>query len=210
MTSIRLRRPPGRTASAAFTLLEMLVVVLIIGVMATFAVLYMGNRALDEQMSVEARRIDELVGLAGEQAVQQGVELGLLYTRDGYQFLALDPKTGRWQPVESDLLRARKVPEPFQIELRVEGRVVQPAEPVMKAAADSADGKDKKEASAMGRDSGDGADDGPKPHVMLLSSGEATAFALDLHVRGYAPFFRLEGDVLGRLKLTRMDAESRS
>ena len=198
------RRRAGR--ERAFTLMEMLVVIVIVGVMATFAVLYVGNRALEDRMSIEARRLDELVGLAAEQAVQQGTELGLVHTQDGYQFLAMDPKTQRWQAVDSGVLRARKVPDPFQLELRVEGRVVPPMsadEAQSLAAASKPDDK----AGAMADPD---ADSGPKPQVLLLSSGEATAFILDLHARGYGPFFRIEGDVLGRFKLTRMETDTRT
>jgi general secretion pathway protein H len=195
----------GRYTAAGFTLIEMLVVILIIGVMATFAVLYVGNRALEDRMSIEARRLDELVMLAAEQAVMQGTELGLLYTRDGYQFMAMDAKTQRWQAVAAGALRARKVQDPFQIELRIEGRVVPPAEtPQAAAETETAD-------TAMSSASQDAdADTGPKPQVLLLSSGEVTAFSLDFHARGYGPFFRIEGDVLGRFKMTRLETDQRT
>ena len=163
-----------------FTLLEILVVVVIIGVLASFAVLSIGNRALDDRLDTEARRLQELMALAADEAVLQGAELGFIQTADGYGFLAL--KGDQWQPIEGGgALRDRVLAEPFYLELRVEGRAVKPVE----------SGQDAKEL---------------KPQVLLLSSGEATEFSLDLRAREFVPHYVLQGDALGRLKLERKDS----
>jgi general secretion pathway protein H len=165
-----------------FTLLEILVVVVIIGVMATLAVLSIGSRSLDDRMAIEARRLQELVTLAADEAVMQGQELGFIQTREGYAFLIL--KDQRWIPLEdAGPLRPREISEPFYLQLQIDGR---PAKPV-KADTD----KEKEEI---------------KPQVMLLSSGDATEFVLDLRALDYAPLDRLQGDVLGHIKLERKDA----
>jgi len=43
------------------------------------------------------------------------------------------------------------------------------------------------------------------PQVLMLSSGESSAFRLDVHARNYQPFVRLEGDALGRLTKQRFE-----
>lgn len=165
-----------------FTLLELLIVIVIMGLMATFAVLSLGSRALDERLDTEARRLFELITLAAEEAVLQGTELGYVHTADGYAFLVL--KDGKWLPLEdAGALRPRTLNEPFFLELRVEDRPVGPAR------LDD----DKVEL---------------KPQVLLLSSGEVTAFRLNLRARNYGVYFQLEGDVLGRLKLERKEQAS--
>lgn len=165
---------------AGFTLLEILVVVAIIAVLASIAVLSIGSRALDDRLDTEARRLRELITLAADEAVTQGAELGFVHTADGYGFLAL--KDGHWLPLEDGgALRGRALQDPFYIELRVEGRPVKPV---------PLDPDDKVEL---------------KPQILLLSSGETTAFSLDLRAREFAPHYRLEGDALGRLKLERRD-----
>ncbi|MCI0749506.1 MAG: type II secretion system minor pseudopilin GspH [Nevskiales bacterium] len=164
--------------TAGFTLLEILVVVLIIGVIASFAVLSIGNRTLDDRLEVEARRLRELMTLAADEAVLQGVELSFIQTSEGYAFLILEKD--QWNPA-SDVgpLRARTVTEPLYLELEVEGRTVAPAEP----------------------------DKTPRaPQVLLLSSGESTAFGLSLRARNFGPYYRLEGDALGHLELNRVEA----
>ena len=165
-----------------FTLLEVLVVVVIIGVMATVAVLSIGNRSLDDRLALEARRMQELFTLAADEAVLQGVELGFVQTPEGYEFLLL--KDGRWIPLEdAGPLRARALAEPFYLNLQVDGRTVAPQRT----------DDDKIEL---------------KPQIVLLSSGDATEFTLELRARQYDPYYRLQGDVLGRTTLDRRDASS--
>lgn len=166
--------------AAGFTLIEVLVVVVIVGIMATLAVLSVGGRSIEGRLADEARRLHELMLLAGDEAVLQGMELGFLQTAAGYEFLVL--RDGKWQPLEDGgPLRSRAVDPPFYLQLRVEGRPVAPLRP-----------DDKREEL--------------KPQVLLLSSGDATEFTLDLRAQQYGPFWRLQGDVLGHLKLERKEA----
>lgn len=168
------RRPPH-----GFTLLEILIVVLLMGLMATFAVLSIGSRALDDRLDTEARRLNELMSLAADEAVLQGVELGFIHTPDGYAFLIL--KDGEWIPVpDFDSLRPRTLSEPFYLELRVEDRPVPPR---------NLDDEDEK----------------LKPQVMLLSSGESTGFSLRVRARDFSVYFQLDGDAMGRLNLERKE-----
>ncbi|MGH8442216.1 MAG: type II secretion system minor pseudopilin GspH [Nevskiaceae bacterium] len=163
-----------------FTLIEILVVVVIIGVMATLAVLSIGSRTLDDRMAIEARRLQELFALAADEAVLQGLELGFLQTADGYEFLVL--KDGHWVALEEPgPLRRREVHEPFYLQLQIDGRPVVPAR----------SGDDRAERT---------------PQVMLLSSGDATEFVLVLRAQQFAPYYRLHGDVLGRITLDRKEA----
>ena len=69
---------PKLSRTAGFTLLELLVVVLLIGIIANFAVLSMSGRALTDKLSVEAQRLNQLVQLAAEEAQVKGLNLGLL------------------------------------------------------------------------------------------------------------------------------------
>ena len=185
----RARRPTVARSAAGwghlktargFTLLEILVVIVIIGVMATLAVLSIGNRTLDDRMAVEARRLQELLVLAGDEAVLQGLELGFIQTPEGYAFLTL--KDGKWTALEdAGPLRSRALAEPFYLQLQIDGRRVTPVDT----------GDEKTEL---------------KPQVVLLSSGDATEFVLDLRAQQFVPYYRLQGDVLGRLKLERKEA----
>ena len=153
---------------------------MIIGVVASFAILSIGSRALEDRLDTEARRLHELFALAADEAVLQGVELGFVQTDEGYGFLAL--KDGQWVPLDNaGALRGRLLGEPLYLQLRIEGRPVKPIST--------------KEPDAE-----------LKPQVLLLSSGEATEFSLEVRAREFVPHYRLEGDTLGRLKLERREA----
>jgi general secretion pathway protein H len=162
-----------------FTLLEVLVVVLIIGIIVTFAVLSLGNRALDDRLETEARRLQQLIALAAEESEIQGLDYGWSYTLDGYKFLGLD-NSGQWVNLPGSTLRPRPLVDPLYLDLRVEGRAMGPS---------SIDNKTE------------------EPQILLLSSGETTAFRLELRARDYKPFYRLEGDALGRFKFQRFEEE---
>jgi len=168
----RSRTQPG------FTLLEILVVVLIVGIVATFAVIGIGGRSIDDRLDIEARRLNELLAFAAEEAVLQGAEYGLRVTTAGYEFVRLNPADGMWTPFDDGVLRPRDLDEPFYLELSVDGRRAAPADP-------------------------EAIDPPPVPQVLLLSSGEVTAFSLTVRARSHPSWFTLDGDVLGRLKLER-------
>lgn len=179
-------RPIGhslRTAplprAGGFTLLEILVVVVIVAILATFAVLSVGSRALEDRLDLEARRLKELIALAADEAVLQGAEVGFFQTPDGYAFLVL--KDGAWVPADdTGALRGRALRPPLFLQLWVEGRPVAPA---------ASTGEEKPS----------------EPQVLLLSSGEATEFRLELRAAGFGPYFALDGDALGRLTLERKE-----
>lgn len=198
--------------SRGFTLVELLVVMVLIGVLATYLSLSMGSRRIDDALEVEARRLEALMQLASDQAQLQGTEIGFRQFADGYEFLFMAP-SGQWVEFDSGPLRARKVEEPLYLELRIEGRLIQPAkEPAPTAAAaakneEDAKDDDKKQDQGKGNQSDDKKDDrdAPQPSAFLLSSGEATAFLLDVKARRYKSYFRLEGDLLSRFKLERQE-----
>lgn len=108
-----------RSRAAGFTLIELMVVILIIGITLSLAKLSLGQNT-SRIVQDEAERLHGLVQLASEEAVLQGRELALEFDRHRFQFLELGDKG--WLPVTDDkMLRERPLPEAVNIRLMLEG-----------------------------------------------------------------------------------------
>ena len=192
-----------------FTLIEIMVVMVIVGILASFVSLSIGNRTNEDRLQSESKRLQQLVLFAAEQAQIQGVEIGLRTTTDGFEFLSMD-NNGVWQPIDDGSLRPREIAAPFYLELTVEGQKVKPVE------VNHAEERRQKEADDKKKDAGadsqlhldnDKPKNRPQPQVFLLSSGDASAFQLDLKLKNYVGYYRLDCDVLSRCTSTRQQAQ---
>lgn len=171
----------GRTHGRGFTLLELLAVIVIIGIIISFAVLSMNTGGRAQVLEQEARRLTALVELAAQEAVLQSQELGMLVTAHGYVFLAFQENA--WHRIENDPeLRPRELPSDIQIELIVDEL---PADLVVADQEDDKEDRKGKEA----------------PQVLLLSSGEMTPFEIRLRSKQESGRYQLIGRVTGKLEL---------
>jgi general secretion pathway protein H len=126
-SSIKFSHP----AAAGFSLLEIMIVVVIIGILVSIFTLSMGSFS-DDATSEHARRLEALINLATEEASMQGREIGLRFYQHGYEFSARVPDLDedgllkwRWIPLEDDkLLKARDLGEDFAVDLLIEGKEV--------------------------------------------------------------------------------------
>ncbi len=153
-----------RSAGAGgFTLVEILVVIVIIGVIAAGALLSLSSTGRDSGLTQERDRLAALIDYARERAELQTLEYGIRCTPTGYRFLVYDPRLAAWLPdTLDDVLRTpRELPSGLLITLAVEGREI-----VLEAP---------KEAQAP---------EPVTPQVLLLSSGEINSFALTLKRAG--------------------------
>lgn len=174
MIAAAARSRPSR--SRGFTLLEVMVVVLIIGILINFAVLSVGDRSLADTLDNESRRVERLLVLAQEEAELQGLLVGLRLTEDQLQWVGLGGDN-RWMPyAESGALRSRPLTPPVAIALSIEGRRVPPAQTLEDAEVSM------------------------EPQGLFLSSGEATPMVLDLSAPPLDTIYRIEVDALGRVQ----------
>ena len=119
-------RPAAHPGNAAgFTLFELLVVVLIIGIMAAMFTLSVGVAGgADRELRRESERLETLLALALEDATFQSHELGVrLYPRR-YEFSIYYPADDKWVPIENDVFAPHELPLAFAFELEIEGRTV--------------------------------------------------------------------------------------
>ncbi|CAK0760959.1 general secretion pathway protein H [Gammaproteobacteria bacterium] len=143
--------------SKGFTLLEILVVILIIGILSTMVSLSVGSR--EPATHREARRLAELMRLAAEESILQGQEWGLRLVEDGYEFTVLDGEV--WRTALDDILRPRKLPRDLEAKLFLREEELE------------IDALRKEEEKRKEEDK-----DEIRPQVLILSSGEVTPFQL--------------------------------
>ena len=156
-------------SARGFTLIEVLVVVVIVGIISAVALLSFGVLGDDRSLQQQARRLSSLIELASDEALMQGRDFGLEFTRTGYRFLESDPLTSRWyQVVGDDLLRPRTLEEPLELSLALEDREIALGDRF--AAMEEEEDEDDDEALA----------DDYAPHVLILSSGDVTPFDLSI------------------------------
>ena len=120
-----MRTGPARSRSSGFTLIEILVVVVIIGVISAGVLLSVNLTGRDRDLEKESDRLLSLVNYAREQAELQTREYGVIFHDDGYQFVAYDARRGLWREVyEDEILRLRKLPSGLDVKLIVDARPV--------------------------------------------------------------------------------------
>lgn len=155
---------------SGFTLLEILVVVFIIGVLTGTAILSLGVLDDDRDVQREADRAVALFGLVLDEAMLQGREFGIEFTRAGYRFVEYDVLGDRWAEVPlDDLLRTHALPEQMEFQLFVEGQRIELADTPANFTVDEDDDASR----AFGIEQ-------YAPHVFVFSSGDMTPFELHL------------------------------
>jgi general secretion pathway protein H len=158
------RAPAGdslaaRSVAGGFTLIEILVVVVIIGVLSAGLLLSITLTGRDRDLEKESDRLLALMNYAREQSELQTREYGLIFQDDNYEFVTYDVHRAIWRSVfEDDALVLRKLPYGLDVKLKVETRPV-----VLKKPKDA---KDK------------------TPQVMIFSSGDLTQFEVTLEREG--------------------------
>ena len=103
-----------------FTLLELLIVLVILGITFSFIVLSFGLKNPQDELKEHGQRIAALMQLASEESILLGAELAMQFNSDSYAFLNL--KNDAWLEIENDqIFRPRELPEYIQINVSVEG-----------------------------------------------------------------------------------------
>lgn len=182
----------SRVRSLGFTLLEILVVMVIIGIIAAMATLSIGVATSQKGTEKEIERIQDLLALASEEAVLQGREFGLTFYTKGYVFSTYDPADGHWKPLGNDAepFNSRPFPPETIVDLEIEGRIVKLSDekPVEKKVEKPKDDEAPMEPPRMLAPE----KDKNTPQVFMMSSGDITAFSLHLRPSIGSPGINLQ------------------
>jgi general secretion pathway protein H len=110
---------------AGFTLLEILVVVMIIGILTAGVLLSLNFAGKDTQLETESKRLLSLMNYARDQAELQTRDFGIVFGQHGYEFVVYDVRTGAWRTVDEDeALRERDMPSGLEFQLVVDARPI--------------------------------------------------------------------------------------
>lgn len=181
---------PSAARQSGFTLLEVLLVAMLMGLVATAVTLSMGGARGDRELDKQARRFMATLQLAQEYAVMDGRLVGLRIEENGWQFMLRQAKDRSWLALTGDKqIGQQQLPDNMQLALTLEGFGWQP-EP--------------DEESEQQRD-----EQIRTPQLLIFPGGELSPFELRFTQQDdEARYTRIvKGDELGRLILLSDDED---
>lgn len=177
---------------AGFTLIEMMVVLVLIGIIVGSVVLSINTDKLEEHMEIEMNRLRALIMLAREEAILQDHDMALTIKEGSYSFQRYDIKEEQWFAMDDgQVFRERRLPPGTEMVLVIED-----------LASD-----DKKNQPGLSRNKDEDEQDDKKKdedaniqRVVIFPSGEIFPFELILRKEDQSMQFKLvanqDGEVI--------------
>jgi general secretion pathway protein H len=176
-------RARGCDRDGGFTLLEILVVIVIIGVMVAMVTLSFNVLGSDRETAEETRRFWAVLRQAREEAELQAIDLAVFVGATEYEFLRYDTRRNEWRQIADDSLYAPRVlPEGLRFRLWMESR-----ELVLKPGLPDRSKKDENQKWP--------------PQVTVLSSGDVAPFELQIERDSAPALYRMTSTVDGDLRV---------
>ena len=176
---------PSRLQSG-FTLMELLIVIVIVGVLIAMASVSINVLGRDNEIENQAKRLDAVINQVREESGMQARDVGLFIERDGYLFMRDNYQSQSWYEIsDDDMLAYRQLPAGLQNHLWLEGReIILKTHDEDAQAAQHADDFSESSTSSASSNSSDAQKDPRVPQIAILSSGDISPFELRIEREG--------------------------
>ncbi|WP_378080768.1 GspH family T2SS minor pseudopilin variant ExeH [Aeromonas bestiarum] len=185
-----MRSSSYRHRQAGFTLLEVLLVAMLMGLVATAVTLSMGGARGDRELDKQARRFMATLQQAQEYSVMDGRLVGLRIEDHGWQFMQRQAKDRKWQALTGDkILGQVQLSDTMLLAIELEGFSWR-----TESDEKTERGRDEKERT---------------PQVLIFPGGELSPFVLTLTQQDEdVRYLRtVKADEFGRLRLLQDEEE---
>ena len=166
---LRLRRTTEK--HRGFTLIEVMVVVVLIGIIASLVQFNFAGKRPEDVLQQESARFAAIFEVAADYGMLNNVELGLIVKKDSYQFVGYDGT--QWTEIpEQDWQADVTLPEEVKIELTLDDLPIE--EPLL-FDADTFKEKDEDDFTLLSKEE---QEKKVIPQVYILSGGDLTPFSV--------------------------------
>jgi general secretion pathway protein H len=176
--------------TTGFTLVELLVVIVVLGILAGATVFSLNPGSDQRALQGFAQRMAQRIELARDRAIQNNQEWGLQVREEGYGFLAFDDTSQRWVPQGHKPFQPDEPPSPMTFNLTVENGGFEDIDTRVFANG---------QVDTVGVTGAD--KDKNLPDVVFFSSGEASQFFIDLQWLNSERGIRLSTDGFGPMRV---------
>lgn len=177
--------------TAGFTLIEVLVVVVLVAIVSSYALLSIGNVSSERALQTEIQRFAALLAALQDEAYLQGREYGVELMNGGYRFTEFDPFTEQWIAIaDDDMMRLRTLPEGLEMELYLEDKRILLSDDPAKLEVPDEEATDTITF---------------EPHLFVYSSGEHSPFEVHVTRRFDDARAIVRGDVIGNIEFGEED-----
>ena len=163
-----------KRAQRAFTLVELMIVMVIVGIIVTTIMVSLGGRDRDQELKGLARELALKLELARQETVQRNREWGLYIEEERYAFAEYDDVEEQWVELAFRPFDSEPLPEGLEVEVEAEGFTAEVLED----------------------------EDAGLPDVVVFSSGEQTPFTIRLRFDEEREPWVITSDGLSRTRAT--------
>ncbi len=154
-----------------FTLIELMVVVLVVGLMASLVQFNVSGKGADDSLEYESARFAAIFEVAAEYGMLNNIELGLVVKKDNYQFVAYDGT--QWTEIpEQDWQANVTLPKDIELSLELDDL---PIEEPMLFDTNTFKDKDEDDFSLLSKEE---REKKIIPQVYILSGGDLSPFSV--------------------------------